>query len=114
MSNILLDAPNYNGLNCDSESSQLLETPGIPKKTCDMRNVSGMFPEEFNELRRQLFNEHADLWEICGGMLIYNHDMLFEFLNKELQTSAIPGMGIAGACEIWLVALNGRIKKYQS
>ena len=113
MKKLLIDSPEFNGLNSDSEKSQLLETPGIPKVTCDMRNVSGMFPHEFNELRSKLFNEHYDLWQIVGGMMIYNHDLLFEHLNAELGTEAMPYMGMNGACKVWLNALDGRIRVYR-
>ena|ERR1017187_3662398 len=110
---LILDSPEFTGLCCDSEKSQLLDTPGIPKVTCDMRNVSGMFPPAFNKLRELLFEEHYDLWCIVGGMMIYNHDLLFEHLNKELDCCCDPRLGMQACCEKWIAALNGRIKHYR-
>jgi hypothetical protein len=108
-----MDAPEWNGLNCDSESSQLLETT-IPEKSCDMRNVSGMFPPAFNELRKVLFEEHSDMWKVCGGMMIYNHDYLFDYLNNELKMHCTPILGMQECCTRWLLALKSRPKSYRS
>ena len=114
---LLIDAPEWNGINCDSEASPMLENMGTPKKTCDMRNVSGMFPPAFNQLRIILFLEHTDLWKECGGMMIYNHDMFFEFMNTHLENLMIiipmPDMGMQQCCEIWLRALESYPKSYR-
>ena len=107
---LILDAPEWNGINCDSEPSSTLEATGIPKKSCDMRNVSGMFPPAFNELRKQLFENHWDLGFQCLGMMIYNHDILFETLNSELDCICHPDMGMQLCCERWLKALERRVR----
>lgn len=120
MSKIILpNTPEFTGKNCDSEDSQMFEglVTGIPKTTCDMRKLGGLFPPAFNELRRQLFEEHHDMWEICGGMMIYNHDMLFEYLNSELEQwlfmPVMPDASIQDACTAWLRALAQRPKVWR-
>ena len=110
MKKLMLDAPEFTGLNCDSQASPTLEGLGTPRKTCDMRNVSGMFPPAFNELRKKLYEEHTDMWNICGGMLIYNHDLLFEYLNNELDCICSPEFGMQLCCERWIKALDLRVK----
>ena len=109
----LIDSPEWNGINCDSEPSPTLEATGIPKKTCDMRNVSGMFPPAFNLMRQKLYEEHTDLWAVVSGMMIYNHDLLFEHLNTELDCVCHPDMGMQLCCERWNAALDHRIKHWR-
>ena len=110
----IIDDPLWTGLNCDSEQSKLLETPSIPRVTCDMRNVSGMFPPAFNQLRSVLYNEHCDLWDIVGGMMIYNHDMFFEYMNTALDMNVTPDLGMQGACEQWLAGLANRPTSFRN
>ena len=107
----------WTGVNCDSEESKALENfaTGIPKQSCDLRQAgSGMFPLSFNQLRATLYNEHADIWEIVSGMMIYNHEYFILSMNEILDTRVSPNMGMDASCQVWLTALENRPKTYRS
>lgn len=85
-----------------------------PAKTSHLEAMgTGMFPPAFNKLRQVLYEEHHDLWQQCGGMMIHNHAALLEFLNTELDTTVVPSHGITNGCEIWLKLLAKRPKVWR-
>lgn len=94
--------------------SALLEGMGTPAKTTHFERLNGMFPPAFNKLREVLFNEHADLWAVVGGMMIHNHDYFFAHMNGVLDTICTPDLGIELCCERWIKALEQRPKHYRS
>ncbi len=107
----------WTGVNCDSEAAPTLEAmaAGTPKVSCDLRQAgSGMFPASFNKLREVLYNEHADLWEVVGGMMIYNHDYFIYSMNETLDTVCDARMTMSACCDIWLEKLKSRPKTYRS
>lgn len=86
---------------------------GVPKKTSHLEKPgAGMFPREFNELRQALYEHHHDIWEVCGGMMIHNHDMLITSLDGILDTQATGDM--AKDCARWLKALELRPRTYRN
>lgn len=93
--------------------SVLLESLGTPKKTSHMEKQYGMFPPAFNKLREVLYEEHHDLWQVVGGMMVHNHDYLFAHMNGVLDTICTPELGIELCCERWLRALERRPKTYR-
>lgn len=90
--------------------STMLETLGTPKKTADFERAKGMFPPAFNQLRKVLYEEHQDLWQVCSGMMVHNHEYLLYTLNGALDTICTPELGIQLCCERWLKALERRPK----
>ena len=98
----------FDGLNCDSEPSSVLENMVKPKVSTDMRKLPGMFPPAFNELRKQLYNNHVDIWEVVSGMMIYNHEYFIESMNNILDCVCDHRMGMQVCCERWLKALETR------
>lgn len=86
---------------------------GSPKKVTFYELQPGMFPVEFNKLRELLYEEHHDLWLVCGGMMMHNQPMLIDYLNQELGTTAVPSHKISTACEIWIKALDKRTKVWR-
>ena len=111
MSKIMLPSDmEFKGLNCDSEPSTSLENMGKPKVTVDLRKQVGLFPPAFNELRKQLYEEHVDLWEVVGGMMIYNHEYFLQSMNDVLDCRCDARQGIQACCEHWLKALQLRVK----
>ncbi len=70
-----------------------------------------MFPESFNELRRQLYEKHQDIWQDVQGYFTTDGmrvAYMFRILNDKLGTTCTLDMTIDAACTTWLRALEKR------
>jgi hypothetical protein len=72
------------------------------------RYVMEIFPESFNQLRKQLYENHRDLWAKVGYNMLHNQLQFLTDMNAELDVFTLPEMGINEVCEKYLAALAKR------
>lgn len=76
-----------------------------------------MFPESYNELRKELVNNWPDLWSDprCGWAMAFDADLFVEFMNTKLDgvykvvlATREDELRIDHVCKIFLTELRRR------
>lgn len=66
-----------------------------------------LFPEIFNELRTEMYNNFPTLWSIVGGMMVHDHENFIEYMNAATDSKVHPlTENLAEGCEVWLKKLK--------
>lgn len=91
-------------------ASGIIRDPYNTKVEVDNRHVTDkiyMNSEEFNELRRRLYEQHNDIFERIGGLMVFDAPKFVAAMNAWLHTDVqFDSWNEAGICRQFLKALD--------
>ena len=76
-----------------------------------MTTILYVYPESFNQLRKQLSEDHEDLWVKVSWDMANNPMDFILTMNEELDCVCVPEMGVEAVCTRYLQALKLRVGK---